>query len=67
MGYSCWRAYGPGLKYPLELKITNIKFRSYSFYKPQPLRTLEEIRADILMLEKETEGVLSEIIRGSDS
>ena len=31
MGHSCWRAYGPGLKYPLELKITNIKFRSYSW------------------------------------
>jgi len=34
------------------------------FYKPQPLRTLEEIRADILALEKETEGLLSEIIGG---
>lgn len=32
------------------------------FYKPQPLRPLEEIRADILELEKETEGVLTEII-----
>jgi len=32
------------------------------FYKPQPLRSLEEIRADILALEKETEGLLSEII-----
>lgn len=32
------------------------------FYKPQPLRTLEEIRADILALEKETEGLLSDII-----
>ncbi|MDO9119674.1 MAG: class I SAM-dependent DNA methyltransferase [Nitrospira sp.] len=32
------------------------------FYKPQPLRTLEEIQADILALEKETEGLLSEII-----
>jgi len=32
------------------------------FYKPQPLRTLEEIRADILALEKETEGLLDEII-----
>ena len=31
------------------------------FYKPQPLRTLEEISADILALEKETEGLLSEI------
>lgn len=34
------------------------------FYKPQPLRTLEEIRADILALEKETEGLLDEIIGG---
>ncbi len=32
------------------------------FYKPQPLRTLAEIRADILALEKETEGLLDEII-----
>jgi len=33
------------------------------FYKPQPLRTLEQIRADILALEKETEGLLDEIVR----
>jgi len=32
------------------------------FYKPQPLRTLEEIRADILAVEKEAEGMLAEII-----
>ncbi|MEX2553503.1 MAG: class I SAM-dependent DNA methyltransferase [Actinomycetota bacterium] len=32
------------------------------FYKPKPLRSLEEIRADILALEKETEGLLEEII-----
>lgn len=32
------------------------------FYKPKPLRTLEEIRTDILALEKETEGLLVEII-----
>ena len=32
------------------------------FYKPQPLRTLEEISADILALERETEGLLGEII-----
>jgi type I restriction enzyme M protein len=31
---------------------------------PQPLRSLEEIRADILALEKETEGLLDEIIGG---
>jgi type I restriction enzyme M protein len=34
------------------------------FYKPQPLRSLEDIRADILALEKETEGLLDEIIGG---
>ena len=43
-----------------------ISFTRY-FYKPQPLRTLEEIRADILALEKETEGLLDEIIGGSAS
>ena len=32
------------------------------FYKPQPLRPLEEIRADILALERETEGLLAEIV-----
>lgn len=40
-----------------------ISFTRY-FYKPQPLRSLEEIRADILALERETEGMLSEIIGG---
>ena len=32
------------------------------FYKPQPLRPLEEIRADILTLERETEGLPAEIV-----
>lgn len=32
------------------------------FYKPQPLRTLEEIRADILAVEKEAEGLLDDIL-----
>ena len=32
------------------------------FYKPQPLRPLEEIRTDILALERETEGLLGEIM-----
>ncbi|MDE2058482.1 MAG: SAM-dependent DNA methyltransferase [candidate division NC10 bacterium] len=41
-----------------------ISFTRY-FYKPQPLRTLEAIRADILALVQETEGLLSEIIEGS--
>jgi type I restriction enzyme M protein len=34
------------------------------FYKPKPMRTLEEIRADILALQKESEGLLDEIIGG---
>ena len=38
-----------------------ISFTRY-FYKPQPMRTLGEIRADILTLEKETEGLLGEIV-----
>jgi type I restriction enzyme M protein len=38
-----------------------VSFTRY-FYKPKPMRTLEEIRADILALESETEGLLSEII-----
>ncbi len=41
-----------------------VSFTRY-FYKPQPLRTLEEIRADILALEKETDGLLGEIIGGA--
>ena len=41
-----------------------ISFTRY-FYKPKPLRTLEEIRADILALEKETEGLLNETIGGA--
>ena len=41
-----------------------ISFTRY-FYKPQPMRTLEEIRADILALERETKGLLGEIIGGS--
>ena len=32
------------------------------FYKPQPLRPLEEIRADIIALDLETEGLLAEIV-----
>ena len=38
-----------------------VSFTRY-FYKPKPLRTLEEIRADILALERETEGLLGEIV-----
>ena len=38
-----------------------ISFTRY-FYQPQPLRTLEEIRADIEALQKETEGLLEHIL-----
>jgi len=34
------------------------------FYKPQPLRTLEEIRADILAVEQEAEGLLDDLLKG---
>ena len=32
------------------------------FYKPQPMRTLVKIRSDILLLEKETEELIGEIL-----
>ena len=41
-----------------------ISFTRY-FYKSLPMRTLAEIRADILELEKETEGLLGEILGAS--
>ena len=37
-----------------------ISFTRY-FYKSQPLRALEKIRADIVALETETDGLLAEI------
>ncbi|MEW6505864.1 MAG: hypothetical protein AB1457_18075 [Chloroflexota bacterium] len=38
-----------------------INFNRY-FYKPKALRSLEEIRAELLAVEKETEGLLGEIL-----
>ena len=35
------------------------------FYKPQPLRTLEEISADILAVEREAEGLLDGLLKGA--
>ncbi len=32
------------------------------FYKPIPMRTLDEIKADIFAIEQETEGLLEEIV-----
>ena len=43
-----------------------ISFTRY-FYKPKPMRTLEEIRADILAVEKETEGLLGDILNISEN
>ncbi|MGC8731331.1 MAG: type I restriction-modification system subunit M [Halothiobacillaceae bacterium] len=42
-----------------------ISFARY-FYKPAPLRTLSEIRADILALEAKTEGLLKKIVGGPE-
>lgn len=39
-----------------------INFNRY-FYKPKELRTLDNIRADILALEQETDGILQNIIK----
>ena len=37
------------------------------FYKPQPLRTLGEIRADILAIEEEAGGLLDGLLMGGTS
>jgi len=60
--------YAPDAWYdPDSVKIGyEISFNRY-FYKPQPMRTLEEIRADILAVEKETEGLLDEILGGQST
>ena len=42
-----------------------ISFTRY-FYKPKPMRSLAEIRADILALEQETDGLLAEILGHGD-
>lgn len=59
--------YAPDAWYdPANIKIGyEISFTRY-FYKPQPMRSLEEIRADILALEQETDGLLDEIMGVND-
>ena len=44
-----------------------INFNRY-FYKPRPMRSLEEIREDIVEVERETEGLLNSvsIIEGTE-
>ena len=38
-----------------------ISFNRY-FYKPEPMRTLDEIGDDILAVERQTEGLLAQIL-----
>ena len=55
--------YAPDAWYdPASIKVGyEINFNRY-FYKPKALRTLEEIRADLLAAAKEAEGLLGEIL-----
>ena len=57
------RPYAPDSWYrPDKVKVGyEISFNRY-FYKPQPMRTLEQVRADILALERDTEGLLADIL-----
>jgi type I restriction enzyme M protein len=55
--------YAPDAWYdPASIKIGYEISFTREFYKPQPLRSLEEIRADILALERETEGLIGEVV-----
>jgi len=60
--------YAPDAWYdPASVKVGyEISFARY-FYKQKPMRMLEEIRADIVTLEKETKGLLESIIEGGAS
>ena len=57
--------YAPDAWYaPQSVKIGyEISFNRY-FYKPEPMRTLEEIRAEITAVEREAEGLLGELLPG---
>jgi type I restriction enzyme M protein len=57
--------YAPDAWYdPASVKIGyEINFNRY-FYKPKAMRSREEIRADLLAVEKEAEGLLEEILGG---
>ncbi len=55
--------YAPDAWYvPKSVKVGyEISFNRY-FYKPEPMRTLEEIRADILAVESKSEGLLTQLL-----
>ena len=58
--------YAPDAWYRLDKVKTGyeISFNRY-FYKPEPMRSLEDIRADIVALEHETEGLLGTLVAES--
>ncbi|MYF93714.1 MAG: SAM-dependent DNA methyltransferase [Gemmatimonadetes bacterium] len=60
--------YAPDAWYrPEHVKIGyEVSFNRY-FYKPKPMRSLDEIRADILALEKETAGLLDDMLMLQES
>ena len=55
----------PGARYALEsVKVGyKINFNGY-FYKPKTLRALEEIRTNLLAVQKDAEGMINEILGG---
>ena len=57
--------YAPDAWYvPKSVKVGyEISFNRY-FYKPEPMRTLDEIRAEITAVERESEGLLGELLPG---
>jgi type I restriction enzyme M protein len=57
--------YAPDAWYdPASVKVGyEINFNRY-FYKPKALRPLEEIRADLLAVEREAEGLLADVLGG---
>ena len=57
--------YAPDAWYvPKSVKVGyEISFNRY-FYKPEPMRTLEDIRAEITAVERESEGLLGELLPG---
>ena len=58
-GFAFTRSHAPGKAAPVDpMMPTSV------LYKPWPTRSLEEIRADILVLEKETEDLLTAIVEG---
>ena len=59
LGYEAVRQRGSHVKFA---SVMNPIHHTRHFYKPQPPRRMEEIRADILALERE--GLLAEIVGG---